>query len=45
MKAGMSGEKAGFCLFARLASHCGTLILPNFMREIVKEDVNFFHKI
>jgi hypothetical protein len=44
MKAGMNRKKAGFRFFASLASHCRTFILPNFMREIIQEDVDFSHK-
>jgi hypothetical protein len=43
MNAGMNRKKAGLRLFASLALHCRTIILPNFMRETVKEDVDFSH--
>ncbi len=39
----MHGKKASFRFLASFAPHCGTLILPKFMREIVKVDINFFH--
>jgi hypothetical protein len=43
MQTGVYGKKTGFRFLASFAPHCGTLILPKFMREIVKEDVDFFH--